>query len=175
MIATRSKNESPVLDVDAPRPVSIEQVASKIGHEMGMRRHEESISDVFVELVHTFRVAGLHEQPELLGRVRADVMARIEADRIYDSEAAQAKRAIMGALTHFKLAVDECEHAHHAKSVLIAGAWMGGEIVRGPDGQRFELTGRICERCQSAPQAYGLGGGVLCADQIDCRWWYCAS
>jgi hypothetical protein len=96
------------------------------------------------------------DRSEILGMV----MARIYEDVIYDDEYSQATRAFRHVLTTL-----------YGRTMTVRG-WIAGEKIHN-HGDHFVLTGRACDTCGVAPQAYGHGGGTRCADVAGCGAWLC--
>lgn len=149
------------LDVSSPRLVNASLVAEHFGSELALQRHilGGSPEDVFTRLAATFHLGGLSPaEHHELGRAIAQA---ITDDRVYDSEAAMATRAVLVVLRE-----------RTGKQVEISGAWLTGEQVLDASGRSFELTGGTCPACDG-PAAHGRGGGLVCVDMQNCCWFHC--
>ena len=151
---------TPVLTWSERRLVRSRELAAELGQELGAnRRGERKNSAIVASLIERDEIA----LPQGLDStvIFERIFALILADRVYDSEGAQASRA---SATIFGEVFGE--------TVEITG-WFGGMKVVTDQG-RFELTGGTCPKCELNPECYGEGwSGVRCLDTQGCGWWFC--
>jgi len=167
-MATATKTVTSLLPKDEVRPRELNQVAAKLSWKMSFERHtrtgDESIREFFNEY-------GLEADEALTAAISEKVRSLVVTDRIFDSEQAQAYRALIPTLK--ELLPTTPTDGYPTYLTINASGWIAGETVR-VNGESFELTGDACDRCGVNPKAYGLGGGVRCVNAAECGWWYCA-
>lgn len=144
---------------DVPRQVNAELFASQMGWYIGSNRHGSTTAASAREFFSRYQV---DVDEDTFDVFIEDVISAIKADRVFDSEENQARRACVPAVREWI--------ARLTGAVTIVG-WMGGETVR-VGRRKFELTGTECPRCVVNPLAHGLGGGVRCVSE-QCGYWYC--
>lgn len=94
-------------------------------------------------------------------QVANQIMDRIFADTVYDSELAQAQRAT-------RVVIAE---AFPSGTALATGWIRGHQVVR--RWERHTLTSELCPECEMNPECYSPGGGTHCLDTAGCGWSYC--
>ncbi|MEH0110525.1 hypothetical protein V6N00_12515 [Tersicoccus sp. MR15.9] len=149
--------------VDQFREQPTQLVASELGRRMADARHGGTEIASTLELMDELGMRdAAPPQQQVVTRVEicALALARARADRVYDSEAAQATQAFTEVLTET-----------FGPTISVRG-WIPGERIS-VNGERFELTGRPCEKCETCPEAFGVGAGIRCVDQAGCGHSFC--
>lgn len=143
------------------RAVAIEYIADLLAEAIDGTRYSDATIDSAVASVlnwHEIMLPGGMTAAMLAD----DIMIRVFADEIYDSELSQALRASSAALTEL----------FAGNSDVAATGWVRGtRVLRGIE--TFTLTGRACPRCEINPECYGTGGGSRCLDISGCGWGFC--
>lgn len=161
MTAPTEKTISSIFPRDELRQVPIARAANLMSYELDTVRMREdySLTDAVETFVAQYSVAiPRHESAK---KWADEIWVLIKADKVLDSERAQAERAARTTLAwRFPFG-----------NVPMVG-WIPGLTVSLPGGS-FRLVGSACERCGVNPQAYGIGGGIRCVDTQNCGWWFC--
>lgn len=164
-------NESKITSLvpkKARRAIEISRVISKLSWRISDERHEHDLRYSLDKFFNKHKIA---EEPELRDSIFEQVREHISADQVYDSERNQAYRALSTVLMA-ELPTTPMAGYPVYQSIEVTG-WIAGEVVI-VNHRRYELTGDACPECKVNPKAYGIGGGVRCVDEVNCRWWYCA-
>lgn len=154
-----------ILPRDKPRTVTIMTFARHVGYYMGSNRHGNDKGDLFNNRMDKYQASTPTD-----GATREMMIDEIEdaiyADQVYDSEEAQAQRAVYSTFKR-----------HYGDGGIIITGWISGETVHPPGVfSAGTLTGRPCPRCEVNPVCDGhAGSGVRCLDEQKCGWLYCAS
>lgn len=147
-----------LLPRDVPREVHPHVVASKLGYTIGMGRR----GDAAALTSRFFLDYGIDPGEDTTEVFMHDVDQAERADRIFDNEATRAVRACIPAVRDWL--------ADPRTGLVRITGWIPGESVV-LDGQRFELTGKACEKCKVNPESYASGGGVRCVNTRECGNW----
>lgn len=161
MSMTAEKTISSIFPEHEQRQIPIGKAAYLLSEEIDRSRTRENYS--FEQAVETFLAKhGVAIPRQDTAKAWADELrVLIRADKVHDSERAQAERAALKVLGwRFPFG-----------RVPMIG-WIRGLSVKLPGG-RFTLTGSACRGCGVNPEAYGVGGGVRCVDTQNCGWWFC--
>lgn len=167
-MATSTKTVTSLLPKDEVRPRELSQVVSKLSWKISFERHTRTGAESIREFFNEY---SLEADKALVSAIIERVHDLVVADRLFDSEQAQAYRALFPTLK--ELLPTTPTDGYPTYLTVNARGWIGGETVR-VNGERFELTGDSCTRCGINPTAYGIGGGVRCVSTVECGWWYCA-
>lgn len=153
---------------DTRRDVEVSRIARHLSHQISSDRHEHDFYYSFNNFVEAHKPEA---DENTLEAIKAKVIELVHADKVYDSEANQAYRALFP--TFMELLPTKPIPGYPVYTSINIEGWIPGEVIV-VNRERFELTGRPCPECEVNPQAYGIGGGVRCVDTVNCRWWYCA-
>lgn len=165
---TEKKNLVSLVPRTTRRDVEVSRVARSLSCQVSRDRHEHDFHYSFQNFVEAHKPEA---DEATLEAIKAKVTELVRADKVYDSEANQAYRALFR--TFMELLPTKPMRGYPVYTSINIEGWIPGEVVV-VNRQRFELTGRPCPECEVNPQAYGIGGGVRCVDTENCRWWYCA-
>ena len=158
-IATTEKPISSLLPRDELRQVPVELAAARLAEELDRTRWQENYS--FQQAVEKFLADHAIPHRDTAKGLADELWTLIRADKVLDSERAQAERAASKVLSwRFPFG-----------RIPMAG-WIPGFQVNSPGGP-YRLTGAACEGCGVNPEASGIGGGVRCVDMQNCGWWFC--
>jgi len=150
-----------VLPREARRSVPLTTVVHELAVALDMSRHGDLSPTTAIK---KFLAAYSIQLPggRTIESVADEIMLRIFADEVYDSEQAQAERAAAAVL-----------YALFDASTIDITGWMRGQRVT-HGYETFVLTGSTCERCETNPECYGAtGSGVRCLDTAGCGWSFC--
>lgn len=149
-----------------PRYVDPDLIAKELGQSMGWDRHEHTFDD---SARRFFDKYSIDVDPDTFEVFMGDVWDAVMADKVYDSEEAQAVRACIPAVRQWI--------AHPVVGAVEVTGYFPGErisLIFNDWTYHFCLTGSVCPQCEVNLLAHGgSGSGVQCIDRAVCRYVFC--
>lgn len=152
--------------IDELRPREISFIADELAGKISWERHgdgsiEKSMRDFFSQ--HS-----IEADSALLEQLIDQTITVELSDRVYDSEADRAYRALMATFQSLLDCTPTTGYPTY-KTLMISGLFPGEKKTI--DGVYYKLNGKACPRCKINPQGYNYIGFVdLCVDTKNCGW-----